>query len=415
MWDRLKRFLTGEPASSPPSRSERPEPHGPSRALQKAFQSDRLVMPSMRQETPLADSGSTTFNFLGDGVSHEAADLVSDAQQLKRLDLPVVETGVQLAQAIGFSPKRLKWLAFHSEQTRSCNYFYFTVPKRSGGERQLAAPRPHIDACCRWILREIVNKIPIHQAAHGFVPGKNIGSNAEIHTQQQFVVNLDLQDFFPAVEFRRVRGLFKSLGYNGQIATLLALLTTEAPREETPSPAGSLWTATGPRHLPQGACTSPAISNLICRTLDRRLSGLCKSLSWNYSRYADDLTFSASAVAGERVGYMLHRIRGIVRDEGFQVNESKTRIQRPSQAQMVTGLVVNDGVSVSRSTIRKLRAILHNASRHGLESQNRDGHPNFAAWLEGMLGHVANVDPGHGVKLKEQLRQLQEQEVTRRP
>ncbi|HBE68258.1 MAG TPA: RNA-directed DNA polymerase [Planctomycetaceae bacterium] len=404
MWDRLKRLFSGSAKS--PRRS------AAQFNTRRGNQSDERVLPYWSQRTPLADSAEARFSYLGNGVSHEAADLATDAELLKKLELPVVETGNQLAEAIGFSPKRLKRLAVHSAQTRSCNYFYFTVPKRSGGERLLAAPRPQIDACCRWILREILDKISIHPAAHGFAKGKSIKSNAEIHTQQQVIVNLDLLDFFPAIEFRRVRGLFESLGYNGQIATLLALLTTEASREPVPSPAGTLWAATGPRHLPQGACSSPSISNLICRALDRRLSGLCRSLSWNYSRYADDLTFSASAVAGQRVGYMLHRIRGIVREEGFQVNESKTRVQRPSQAQTVTGLVVNDGVSVSRSTVRMLRAILHNASLHGLESQNRDNHPHFAAWLEGMIGHVVNVDPQHGVKLQRQFRQLKKQQVS---
>ena len=140
----------------------------------------------------------------------------------------------------------------------------------------------------------------------------------------------------------------------------------------------TLHVASGPRALPQGACTSPALSNLIARRLDSRLSGLCQKLGWTYTRYADDLTFSASGEAAGKVGYLLARVRHIAQDEGFAVNEPKTRVQRRNTAQCVTGLVVNDSVGVPRKTARRLRAILHRARTDGLATQNRRRGPTFS-------------------------------------
>lgn len=402
MWDRLRRVFSGRQ----PAQRATPQTSVPSPLARRRFGS-HVVLPFTRQRTELSrQRGKGGFQFLGLGVSHEASDFVSDTDRLTRLQLPLIETGERLASSIGFSQQRLRWLAFHNEQTRSCNYHFFTVEKRSGGQRQLAAPRPHIDACSRWIQREILERIEAHPAAHGFVRGKSIQTNASLHTQQDVVVNLDLCDFFPSIVFRRVRGLFKSFGYNGQVATLLALLTTEPPRTEITNAAGNVWKATGPRHLPQGARTSPAISNLVCRALDRRMTGLCRTLSWNYSRYADDMTFSAKGDAAKRVGYLLHRIRGIASDEGFTINEDKTRVQRRSQSQEVTGLVVNDHVAVSRKTIRRVRAILHNASSTGLAAQNVDGRENFTAWLEGMIGFIEQTDSKRGAQLRAKLQEL---------
>jgi len=163
--------------------------------------------------------------------------------------------------------------------------------------------------------------------------------------------------------------------------------------------------ATGPRGLPQGACTSPAISNLISRHLDVRLTGMAKKLDWTYTRYADDITFS-SKNPDPAVGYLLARIRHITDDEGFAVNETKTRVLRNHARQMVTGVVVNDQLGVDRRTVRKLRAILHNAKKTGLESQNRDGIPNFADWLGGMIAWVEMVNPKHGASLRQQFQDL---------
>jgi retron-type reverse transcriptase len=158
--------------------------------------------------------------------------------------------------------------------------------------------------------------------------------------------------------------------------------------------------------LPQGACTSPALSNQVARRLDKRLAGLARKLEVAYTRYADDLTFSGDAPLQARLGYVMARVRHITQDEGFAVNVTKTRALRRNTAQRVTGLVVNEHPSISRKEIRRLRAILHRARFEGLDAQNRTGHPHFRAWLRGKIAYLAMVRPEIGARLRSQFEAL---------
>jgi retron-type reverse transcriptase len=160
------------------------------------------------------------------------------------------------------------------------------------------------------------------------------------------------------------------------------------------------------RALPQGACTSPALSNLAARRLDARLHALTSKLGYVYTRYADDLTFSGDGALQQRAGWLLSRVRHIAADEGFAVNEEKTRIQRRHTRQEVTGIVVNDKPSIDRETIRRLRAILHGARTTGLAAQNRENRPNFESWVRGMVAYIRMVNPGQGQKLEAALKVL---------
>ena len=176
-------------------------------------------------------------------------------------------------------------------------------------------------------------------------------------------MNLDLEDFFPSIGFPRVRSVFKRAGYSPAVATILALLCTECPRRVMEYDGVRYSAATGPRGLPQGACTSPGLSNQVARRLDRRLGGLAGKLGITYTRYADDLTFSGDGELEGRVGYLMARVRHIAQDEGFAVNEAKSRVLRRNAAQVVTGLVVNGRPGVPRAEVRRLRAILHRARK----------------------------------------------------
>ena len=187
------------------------------------------------------------------------------------------------------------------------------------------------------------------------------------------------------------------------MATLLALLCTECPRKRVLYDGTPYFVATGPRGLPQGACTSPALSNRIARFLDRRLDGLSRKLGLTYTRYADDLTFSAGPGFRDRVGALIAAVGRIAASEGFAVNAKKTRVQRPNARQTVTGLVVNDAPAVPRDIVRRLRAILHRAKAEGLEAQNRTGEPNFRAWVDGMIAYVSMAKPAVGGTLRQAL------------
>jgi retron-type reverse transcriptase len=263
-----------------------------------------------------------------------------------------------------------------------------------------------MDRCQRWILANILQKIPVHQAAHGFVAGKSTLTGAKVHINQAAVINCDLENFFPSITFPRVMGFFRRVGYSPAMATILALLCTECPRRTVLLSGVKYHAATGPRSLPQGACTSPALSNLVSWKLDKRLTGLAEKLGGNYTRYADDITFSGTGDIPEKVGWLLAKIRHIAEEEGFKFNQQKTRVHRKHTAQMVTGIVVNQRPGVPLKLIRRLRAILHRAQFEGLESQNREGHPNFPAWVDGMIAYVQMVNPQQGEPLRQALKKL---------
>ncbi len=328
-------------------------------------------------------------------------------EDLERAGLPVLSTPAELAGALGLSVSRLRWLAFHAEVATRTHYVHFTVPKKSGGQRTLSAPHRTLARAQRWIFEQIVSKLPAEPTAHGFLPGRSIVSNARPHAARAVVVNLDLEGFFPSIGFFRVRKVFQRVGYSPAVATVLALVCTECPRRTVILDGTTYHVATGPRGLPQGACTSPGLSNQVARRLDRRLSGLAAKLGLTYTRYADDLTFSGGQELDGRVGYLMARVRHIAEDEGFTVNESKTRVQRRNAAQMVTGLVVNDRPGVRRSEVRRIRAILHRARTEGLERQNRANLPDFRAWLVGKIAFIRMARPELGDRLLAQLKHLE--------
>jgi retron-type reverse transcriptase len=186
---------------------------------------------------------------------------------------------------------------------------------------------------------------------------------------------------------------------------VLALLCTEPPRVEAELDGKVFHVALGDRVLPQGAPTSPAITNLVCRRLDRRLGGLAQSLGFTYTRYADDLTFSGEHRG--KVGRLLKAVRDIVPEEGFVVREDKTRIMHRGRRQEVTGVSVNHAVAVPRAERRLLRAILRNAQKAGsLASQNRAQHAKFRQHLTGRIAWVAMVEPRHAAPLLEMLQSI---------
>jgi retron-type reverse transcriptase len=376
------------------------------RAREKARKKAEAAARKQRRADEIAHRKATDIVFLGRGVSARLGDRRSDVAALAKANLPVMSTPSDLAEALGISIPKLRWLAHHNEAATRVHYVQFQVPKRSGGTRTLSAPHRSLAEAQRWILREIVGKLPVESPAHGFIAGRSIVSNARPHCRRAIVVNMDLESFFPSIGFPRVRSVFQRAGYSPAVATILALLCTECPRRTLVYEGATYHAATGPRGLPQGASTSPGLSNQVARRLDRRLSGLAKALDLIYTRYADDLTFSGSEALDGRVGYLMARIRHIAQEEGFAVNEAKSRVLRQGAAQTVTGLVVNDRPGVGRAEVRRLRAILHRARSEGLESQNRAGRPNFVAWLRGKIAFVEMVRPEVGEKLRAELAEL---------
>lgn len=243
-------------------------------------------------------------------------------------------------------------------------YTSFTIKKKSGKERLIEKPNNSLQILQSKIKPLIEAHYRVKKPVHGFVSGgKGIVSNAEQHKKKNFILNIDLLDFFHSINFGRVQGIFRNIPFNMDVpaATILAQLCTYNGR------------------LPQGASTSPIISNLAAATLDKKLVQIAKRFHLTYTRYADDITFSSNrefpAAIVQRdintqdklkyiVGPLLERA---ITDSGFHINHNKTRVQRKCQRQEVTGLVVNNGVNINRQLIRNTRAMI-NEWRKDLQS-----------------------------------------------
>ncbi len=301
---------------------------------------------------------------------------------------PTLGSPAALLQTLGLSEERLRELT-RPVSGNSSGYIEFTIPKRRG-TRTIAAPKQELKVAQRWLLDEVLSAFPLHDAAHGFRVERSVLTNARPHVGAGLVLKLDLQDFFPSVHFRRVEGLMRHVGYSQAVARLLARLTTYRPRL---ADGRAAW----PGLLPQGAPTSPVIANLICRRLDARLTGLAAKFKATYTRYADDLTFSFREPHPQRLGRFLWWVNAIAQQEGFLENAAKRRFLRQGSRQQVTGLVVNERVSVPRHVRRRFKAIVHNVKRNGLAAEAR-GRPvaEFAAWLHGLAAYIAMVHPEPG-------------------
>ncbi|WP_143544170.1 reverse transcriptase family protein [Rhodopirellula sp. MGV] len=376
------------------------------KAERKAAKKAESEAKRQRRREEIEIRRATRIDFLGRRVSTKLHLCESDEERLNAAGLPILHTTTELADAMGIQLSQLRWLAFHDDVASSTHYVEFDIPKRAGGVRRLSAPLPRLAEAQRWIYSQILRGMPVDDCVHGFVPGRGTATGAAPHVGQDVILNMDLEDFFPSIGFARIRHTFERLGYSPAVSTVLGLICTEAPRRKVSFQGATYYVATGQRVLPQGACTSPALSNLVAGKLDRRILGFAKCIGATYTRYADDLTLSGGQDLANRIGYTIAKIRHISEDEGFRVKPSKTRVLRQNTAQKVTSLVVNSKPGVGRKKLRQLRAILHNASQTGLQAQNRNSHPNFRASLEGMIAYIGMTHPEKASELKAKLKTI---------
>jgi retron-type reverse transcriptase len=343
--------------------------------------------------------------FLGRNVSGGLGKTVPDAVKLAKRGLPVLGSAAEIAAALGLPVGQVRFLAFHRRVSRTSHYKTFKIPKKTGGERVISAPMPRLKLVQRWILTHILEKVELHAAAHGFRPGRSIVSNAVPHVGSDVVVNLDLKDFFPSITYRRVKGLFLWLGYPEEAATIFGLLATAPDTEEVELDGVSYHVAVSERHLPQGAPTSPAITNILCDRLDRRLTHACTKLGFTYTRYADDLTFSAKK-KDAAVGKLLRQADWLVVKDGLEVHPKKTKVQRRGRRQDVTGIVVNERPMIARDTIKRFRATLFQIEKDGPKGKKWGESEDVMASIQGFANYVFMVNAEKGRVLQEKVRAL---------
>ena len=401
----------------------RPAQHRVLRRLAKSPNTEarRIALTKIRQlgirETMLPPKGHLDGHSWRSGLGKESFDggafRRGEGAEIEQLNLPEIETIAQLREVLQIkSSNQLGWF-LQSSEGEGKPYHSYSIPKRNGTSREICAPNWQLRRVQQRILRKILAPVEVHPCAHGFVPDRSIVSNAQPHVGSKLVLKFDLQDFFPTITYARVIGLFTSLGYFGStvrfsrdddshnVASTLARLCVFAfdPHE---------WITA---YCPQGAPTSPTISNLICRGLDARCEGLAKACSGKYTRYADDLTFSFPTT-DLNIGRFRWWVDQICHQEGFYVNHRKFRLMRASRRQTVTGIVVNDCLRIPREQRRRLRAILHDAEKNGLQAAAR-GRPRFASWLRGYAAYINMVHPEEGAEMVTRVRKLIESDTER--
>jgi RNA-directed DNA polymerase len=288
---------------------------------------------------------------------------------LNALNLPLIKDIESLANHIGISNRLLYQLSSNSTMF----YTTFTISKKDGANRIIHSPKYPMKLVQRWILEEILQKIPVSNYSTAFQRGKNgIKENANFHRYSIYLLQLDLKDFFPSISSPKVFNVFRQLGYNNFISNILTKLCTYN------------------NYLPQGGVCSPYISNLVCYRLDNRFIGLCSTRDVLYTRYADDLTFSADNK--ETLKKIRNVIEEVIVEEGFEVNKKKTRFLSPYSHKIVTGITINDrNLKVKKKIKRNLRALIHFTISTGDYSRVHE--------INGYVSYINSIEPGYKDKM----------------
>ncbi|MBR2031723.1 MAG: RNA-directed DNA polymerase [Alistipes sp.] len=284
-------------------------------------------------------------------------------------DFLQVTTRSDVATYLGGSLKNLSYNFYVLPKEKQ--YTKFAIQKKGGGERHICAPASSIKLYQRRLATILSPYYSTKPTVHGYALNKSIKTNAKVHCRRRWIVNIDLKDFFQSMHFGRVRGVFLSnpFAFNDQVATTLTQICCFEGV------------------LPQGAPTSPIISNFICRRLDNELLEFAKRHKLSYSRYADDITFSTNLAAipaelgtirEDNILTLSKELRDIIENNQFIVNESKIRFAGRNNRQEVTGLIVNEKINVKRTYIRRIRSMLHAWEKFGIANAAKEYFEKYA-------------------------------------
>lgn len=296
-----------------------------------------------------------------------AAKCIRYANRLLDNGLPVIFDTKHLALLIGILPSDLTKLVFCQELFYKKAY----IPKKNGGSRELDMPSLELKYIQRWILDNILKNMHVSEHAVGFRSNKSIVDNARRHTNKYCLVNVDISDFFPSVKFEQIFRIFVYYGYTKEVSWVLSKLCSYEGK------------------LPQGSPASPQISNIVCLKLDARLATLALKYESNYSRYADDITFSGN----NDIKNIINAVSEIMEDEGFHINQKKTRISYPHQCQEVTGLLVNGNyIRVSKKYKREIYQELYYCIKYGVQNHLQFINCSKAFYKEHVYGKIYFVN-----------------------
>ena len=276
----------------------------------------------------------------------------------------------EVAQEIGISSSYLGNIV----KNRDKFYKAFYKTKATGDKRQIEAPSKTLKGIQRWILRNKLENTVLSERTHGFIAGRSIKTNARYHVGKKYILAMDIKDFFPSIGIDKVYEVFYQKSRKEDVSLIYARLCTYADR------------------LPQGAPTSPALSNIVFLPVDNRITDQCDRMNLTYSRYADDLTFASNDL--DLLKELYSKVKTIINEEGYALNPRKTRYYSGKQKMVVTGLLLNSGqITTGRDRKRRIRAALYNYI-----ARNDD-----AVEIEKVLGIVAfirGIEPDYYSRLK---------------
>lgn len=294
---------------------------------------------------------------------------LSYSKRLFDQNIPIILSQKHFCYLVGYLPHYVYG---------ACNkpilyYRKFSIPKKNGGYREIYEPLPSLKEIQKWILINILNKISISRFAKAFLKGSSIKENARFHINQKKVLSLDIKDYFGSIKENLVYSFFHELGYRNGVDVLLTKLCTLN---------GS---------LPQGAPTSPALSNLITREIDEQLSCFCIGKKLRYTRYADDITISGDFAEA----LVISRVKKVLAPYSLYLNEKKTRVRLRNQQQEVTGIVVNKKMQVSKDKRKELRKAVYYIRKYGLENHIKwiGANEDYLHHLIGIAGFYHFINP----------------------
>lgn len=285
------------------------------------------------------------------------------AHSLYDKKLPIIYDNKHLSLLVGYDLS----LLYKISNAPKSFYRNFQIKKKSGGIRYISEPLPTLKIIQRWVLDNILNYIEISKFAKGFRANYSIKNAAKFHLNQNYILSLDIKDFFPTISSNRIYSLFLRLGYCSQIAMMLTKISTLDDS------------------LPQGAPTSPLLSNIVSIKLDKRIGGFALKTGLRYTRYADDIAISGNDI---HVGSVIKFIRKILLEEGFELNEEKTRLMLPHQRQEVVGITVNKKINASKKLRRSVRKDIYYIKKYGLDSHMANRNITKRNYLRHIIGLV---------------------------
>lgn len=323
---------------------------------------------------------SLSYNFYEQNFRKEAANLgyseqsinscLNYAKPLIQRELPIIYNTTHLSALVGYKKDYLKKAAINTE------YYYrkFKVKKLNGNLREISEPLPSLKEIQKWILTEILSNVKVSVFAKAYRPNTPLRENLKYHVGQPIVCTIDIKDFFPSIDLISVEKIFMELGYSKILSNLLAKLCTLN------------------NSLPQGAPTSPYLSNLFFKPLDKIISDFCKDNKIKYTRYADDLTFSGDFDADRLKKF----VSKVLSEANLVTNPKKFRVMTQNMRQTVTGIVVNEKHQVSFSKRNKLRQTMYYISTFGLENHKQHEnirHENYLQHLMGQVNFILQLNP----------------------